>query len=163
MTASLRRIWHSRAPRERVAVAVLAAIVAMACYFWLLHSADRARSQLRASVATLRTQAALLDQQASEHQRLRTAAPPPASPTDLRTLVQARIDAAFPSGALTRIESQDADRVRVALGAVSFADWLAWVAALQAQQVRIETARVEALAAPGMVSATATLARSGAP
>jgi type II secretory pathway component PulM len=45
---------------------------------------------------------------------------------------------------------------------VSFVDWLAWLATLQAQQVRVEAARVEALAAPGMVSVTATLTRGGA-
>jgi len=36
------------------------------------------------------------------------------------------------------------------------------VAALQAQRVSLETARVEALSAPGMVSATATLSRAKA-
>jgi type II secretory pathway component PulM len=45
---------------------------------------------------------------------------------------------------------------------VSFADWLAWLATLQSQQVRVEAARVEALATPGMVSVTATLTRGGA-
>jgi type II secretory pathway component PulM len=46
---------------------------------------------------------------------------------------------------------------------VSFADWLGWIAALQGRQVRLETARVEALTAPGMVGATATLTRAGVP
>jgi len=53
--------------------------------------------------------------------------------------------------------------VRVTLGAVSFAHWLDWIAALQSQNVRLESARVEALSAPGMVSATATLTRARAP
>ena len=52
--------------------------------------------------------------------------------------------------------------MRLAFGAVSFADWLGWVAALQAQQLRLESARVEALSAPGMVSVTATLGRARA-
>jgi len=163
MNAALRKIWQSRAPRERMVIALLAAVLVAASYLWLLHSADRARGQLRTSVATLRTQAVLLDQQAAEHERLRASAPPPASTTDLRTVVQARIDAALLSSALTRIDAPDTDHVKVAFGAVAFADWLAWLAALQAQQVRLETARVEALAAPGMVSATATLTRSSAP
>jgi general secretion pathway protein M len=47
----------------------------------------------------------------------------------------------------------------VVFGAVPFADWLGWVAALQAQNVSLDAARVEALAAPGMVSVTATLGR----
>jgi general secretion pathway protein M len=160
--AALRKAWESRAPRERVMIAVLAAVLGAASYLLVVVSADRARGQLRTSVATLRTQAAALDQQAAEHERLRATAAPPASPTDLRSLVQARADAARLSGAQTRIDAPDADHVLIAFGAVSFADWLGWIAALQAQQVRVEAARVEALAAPGMVSATATLTRARA-
>lgn len=160
MKAALRKLWQSRAPRERIVIAALAAVLGAASYLWLLHSADRARAQLRASVATLRTQAALLEQQAAEHQRLRATPAPAASQTDLRTLVQAAADAARLSGALTRIDAPDADHVRVAFGAVSFADWLGWIAALQGQHVRLEAARIEALAAPGLVSVTATFARS---
>lgn len=162
MKTALRRVWESRAPRERMVIAVLAAVLGVASYVLLLHSADRGRGQLRTSVAALRTQSALLDQQAAEHERLRATPAPPDSPTDLRALVQARIDAARLSGALTRIDAPDADHVHVAFGAVSFADWLGWTAALQAQQVRLEAARVEALSAPGMVSATATLTRARA-
>jgi len=158
MKAALRRLWESRAPRERVVIAALAALLGAASYLLVLHSADRGRGQLRTSVATLRTQTALLDLQAAEHQRLRAAPAPAASPADLRTLVQSRADAArLP---LTRIDAPDADHVRVTLGAVAFADWLGLVAALQAQHVRLETARIEALAAPGLVSVTATFTRS---
>ena len=160
MKAALRRLWQSRAPRERMVIAVLAAVLGAVLYLWLLHSADRARGQLRASVATLRTQAALLEQQAAEFRRLQAMPAPAASQTDLRTLVQAGADAARLSGALTRIDAPDADHVRVAFGAVSFADWLGWIAALQGQHVRLEAARIEALAAPGLVSVTATFARS---
>ena len=85
---------------------------------------------------------------------------PAASPTDLRALVQAQADAERLSGTLTRIDAPDADRVRIAFGAVSFADWLGWNAALQGQHVRLEAARIEALAAPGLVSITATFARA---
>jgi general secretion pathway protein M len=158
MKTALRKLWLSRAPRERVVIAVLAAIVGIASYALLVHSADRGRSQLRASIATLRTQAVLLDQQAAEHQRLRAAPAPAASAADLRGVVQGRADAA--RLALTRIDAADAEHVRVTLGAVAFADWLALVIALQAQHVRLEAARLEALAAPGLVSVNATFARS---
>jgi general secretion pathway protein M len=161
--AALRKAWESRAPRERMAIAVLTAVLCAVSYLWLLYSADRARGQLRASVAALRTKAALLDQQAAEHERLRAAPASAAAAGDLRALVQARTDAVRLSGALTRIDAPDADHLQVAFGAVSFAEWLGWIAALQAQQVRLEAARVEALSTPGMVSATATLARAGAP
>jgi type II secretory pathway component PulM len=61
------------------------------------------------------------------------------------------------------MDAPDPDHVHVAFGAVSFADWLGWIAALQAQHVRLEAARIEGLSAPGMVSATATLTRARAP
>ena len=160
MRAELKKAWESRSPLERTVIAVLAAVLGIAFYILLLQSAERGRTQLRTSVAALRTQAVLLDRQAAEHQLLRATPVPPASPTDLRMLVQARIDAARLSGALTRIEALDADHVQVVFGALPFADWLGWIAALQAQHVSLEAARVEALAAPGMVSVTATLSRA---
>ena len=161
MRAALRKAWKARSPRERMVVAALAAVLGAACYLLLLQSAERGRGQLRTSVAALRTQAALLEQQAAEHQLLRATPATPASATDLRALVQARADAARLSG-MTRIEAPDADHVQVVFGAVPFADWLGWVAALQAQHVSLEAARIEALSAPGMVSATATLSRAKA-
>jgi general secretion pathway protein M len=160
--AALRKAWGSRSPLERTVIAVLAAVVVAASYVVLLQSAERGRGQLRTSVAALRTQAALLERQAAEHQLLRAAPAAPASATDLRALVQARAEAARLSGSLTRIDVSDADHVQVAFGAVPFADWLGWVAALQAQHVSLEAARVEALSAPGMVSVTATLSRAKA-
>ena len=158
MRTALKKAWESRPPLERMVVAALAALLAIAGYVLLVQSAERARAQLRTSVAALRTQAVLLDRQAAEHQLLRAAPAAPASPTDLRTLVQARADAARLSG-LTRMETLDADHVQVVFGAVSFAEWRGWIAALQAQNVSLDAARVEALAAPGMVSVTATLGR----
>jgi len=158
--AALKKAWASRSPRERVVVAALAAVVGAACYMVLLQSAERGRGQLRTSVAALRTQAVLLEQQAAEHRLLRATPATPASSTDLRALVQARADAARLS--MTRIEALDVDHVQVAFGAIPFADWLGWVAALQAQHVSLEAARVEALSASGMVSATATLSRAKA-
>lgn len=162
MNVRLRAAWESRAPHERVVLAVLAAVLCSALYLWALTATDRARRQLSASVSALRTQAVLLDQQAAEHQRLRAIAAPADSQTDLRTLVLARTEAARLSGALARVDAPDADHVQVTFGGVSFAEWLGWIAALQAQHVRLESARVEALSAPGMVSVTATLTRTRA-
>jgi general secretion pathway protein M len=154
----LRKAWASRAPRERVVIAALAVVLGAAALLSVLQAAERGRTQLQNSVPALRAQAALLDQQAAEHQRLRATPAPTASPGDLRSLIQARADAArLP---LTRIDAADADHVQITLGAVAFADWLGWIAGLQAQHVRVESARIEALAAPGLVSINATLARS---
>jgi len=160
MKTKLRTLWLSRAPRERVVFAVLAVLAGVASYVWLVQAADRAHTRLRASVPALRAQAARLERQAGDLERLRSAPPAAASKTDLRTLVQAQAGAAGLSRALVRIDAPDANQVVVVFGAVAFADWLNWVAGLTAQQVRLDVCRVEALSTPGLVSVTATLVRS---
>ncbi len=160
MNAKLRSLWQSRAPRERVVIAVLAVLAGAASYAWLVQSADRAHTRLRVSVPALRAQAARLDQQAGELERLRAAPPPSVSQTDLRALVQAQAGAAGLSHALVRIDAPDPSQVVVVFGAVGFADWLNWIAGLTAQQVRLDACRIEALSTPGLVSVTATLVRN---
>jgi type II secretory pathway component PulM len=125
-----------------------------------VQSAGQARVQLRTSVTTLREQAARLDQQALEYSRLRVAPAATASPTDLRTLVQARVGDAGLTRALVRIDAPDADQVVVVFGAVAFVDWLNWIAGLKSQHVRLDACRIEALSTAGLVSVTATLVRA---
>ena len=74
-------------------------------------------------------------------------------------LVQAQAGSAELSRALVSAEAVDANLVKVVFGAVAFADWLEWVAGLEAQHIHLDACRIEALAAPGMVSIAATLAR----
>jgi general secretion pathway protein M len=163
MKTALRGAWESRMPLERAIIAALAVMLGAALYVWLVQAAGSARAQLRASVTTLRAQAARLDQQALEYGRMRAAPAVAVSPTDLRTLVQTRAGDAGLSRALTRIDAPDANQVTVVFGALPFAEWLAWLAGLQAQQVRLDGCRIEALSTPGMVSVTATLTRAKAP
>jgi len=160
MRARLRKLWGSRAPRERAIIAALAVILGAVAYVGFVQSAERARRQLRASVSTLRAQAALLDQHATELARLRSAPAISASQTDLRTLVQAQAGAAGVSRTLLRIDAVDADQVVVVFGAVAFADWLNWITGLKAQHVRLDACRIEALSTPGLVGVKATLVRA---
>lgn len=159
MIARFRKLWESRAPRERRFTAVLAIILGVTLYLWLVTEADRARAQLRASVPALQAQAVRLEQQASEHERLRAAPPPAASSIDLSTLVQTQVDAAGLSHTLVSIDSADDNQVRVVFSAVPFADWLDWAAAMQLQQVRFDGGRIEALPEPGMVRVTGAFIR----
>jgi general secretion pathway protein M len=162
MKQKLLKIWESRSPRDRVIILVLAAVVGAALYLWLTQSAYRARAQLGTSLTTLRAQAAGLNQDATELERVRGLPAPPASKTDLRTLVQARAESAGLARALVRIDAPDANQVQVVFGAVAFAEWLAWVASLQAEHIRLDTGRIEALTTPGMVGVTATFTRAKA-
>jgi type II secretory pathway component PulM len=160
MRTRLRQLWQGRAPRERAVIAVLAALLGVVLYLWLLQSVGRSRDHLVASVATLRSAAASLELQALELERLRAAPGLPVSRSDLVAQVQAQADAAGLGHALTRIEVRDPNQVAVTFGAVAFADWLGWVASLGAQQTRLSACRIEALAEPGMVGVTATLQRA---
>jgi general secretion pathway protein M len=160
MKARLRKLWESRSPRDRVMIAVLAAVVGAALYLSLVQLAYRARSQLGSSVSVLRAQTLRLDSDANELARARAAPVAPAPQTDLRTQVQAQAGAAGLARALLRIDARDADQVQVVFGSVVFADWLALVATLQAQHIRLDTCRIEALTTPGLVSITATFARA---
>lgn len=160
MKARLRRLWESRAPRERAIIAALAVVLGVLLYIAFVQTAWRARVQLRAGVTTLRAQAAALEQHAAEIERLRAAPAAAASHTDLRTLVQAQADAAGLSRALVRIDAPDADQVVVVFGAVAYADWNNWIVGLKAQHIRVDAGRIEALSTPGLVSVTATLMRA---
>jgi general secretion pathway protein M len=160
MRARLRKLWESRSPRDRVLIAILAAVVTVALYLLLVQSAQRARTQLGASLSVLRAQAIRLDRDAAELERVRAMPVPPAAQTDLRTLIQARADSAGLARALLRIDAPDANQVQVVFGAVAFAEWLAWVSGLQAERIRLDTSRIEALTTPGMVGVTATFTRA---
>lgn len=162
MRAWLRKLRESRSPRDRALIGVLAALVAVVLYLWLVQSASRVRIQLGASATVLRAQAGRLEQDATELERLRAAPVPVASAGDLRTLVQARAEAAGLARALVRIDAAEADQVRVVFGAVDFSEWLNWVASLQAEHIRMASGRIEALATPGMVGVSATFTRARA-
>ena len=160
MKARLRKLWESRSPRDRVMIVVLSAVVGALLYLSLVRAAYQARTQLGRSVSELRAQSLRLDADANELVRARSAPAAPAPQSDLRTQVRAQAGAAGLAGALLRIDARDADQAQVVFGSVAFADWLAWVATLQAQRIRLDTARIEALSTPGLVSVTATFARA---
>ena len=160
MKNHLHNLWHSRTSGEKAVMAIAMAVVAVLLYSWLVVSATQARSRLENRVTSLRARAIQLEQQSAEYARLHTTAAPTVAQIDLRSLVQSQTDAAGLSHALLKIDVQDAHRVQVAFGATSFAAWLDWVQTLQSQQVRIEACRMEALSTTGLVSITATLARS---
>ena len=166
MTAQFRALqlwcnqyWLARAPRERVLIAVSTALLVGGLSLWLVQAVDRSRAELLTSVPALRARADLLERQAVEFERLRAAPAMTVSQGDLRALLQAQARSAELSRALVSAEAVDANLVKVVFGAIAFADWLEWVAGLEAQHIHLDACRIEALAAPGMVSIAATLSR----
>ena len=155
-------VWQARPRGERLLIATSAAVLAIGLCLWLVYAVDRSRMELRATVVpVLRERAGLLERQAAEYQRLRAMPAATVSPTDIRALVQAQAGAAGLSKALQSVEAAGADQVKIVFGAILFADWLNWVQNLESQHIHLEACRIEALAAPGLVSVAATLARPG--
>lgn len=159
MRAWLHKTWQSRTPRERAVLVALGVVLTAAVLVSIVRMATHARNRLRPSVTALQGQLARLDQEASEIERLRASPQVAASKSGLRALVQAQLGAEL-SRALVRIDVRDPDDVEVVFGAVAFSDWLKWIAALKAQNVRVASSRIEALTSPGLVSVTATLVRA---
>lgn len=154
--------WQARDARERLVIAALLLVIGCVLVISIGLTVQRSRAVLRADIVPeLRERAAQVERQAAEYERLRTAPKVTPSQTDLRALVQAQAGAAGLTRALQNIEAADADHAKVVFGAVAFADWLTWVVSLEAQQVRVESCRIEALSTPGAVSVTATLVRPG--
>lgn len=163
MRARLRKLWESRSPRERLVIAILGVVMGVALYVWMVQAASQARARLGSSLPDLRAQASRFDSDATELERVRAARVPPAAQTDLRSQVQAQAAAAGLAGTLVRIDASGANQAQVVFGSVPFADWLAWVAALQAQHIRMSTARIEVLSTPGLVGVTASFTRPTPP
>lgn len=155
----LRKLWELRAPRERRVLAVLLVVTGAVLYLWLLSSAQYARTRLHASLEQLRIDAAHVDQGAAEIERLRAMRPPALPQGELRTLLQAQLTSSGLTSSLVSLQAVDPAQVKIVLGAVSFADWLACVDQLRLQQVQLAETQVTALPAPGMVGVTATFVR----
>jgi type II secretory pathway component PulM len=151
-----------RSPRERMAVTLGAgAAILLAGYgwLWLPLAADTAR--LRASLPQLRALAAQLEADAAEAKRLAAAAAPrAASATDsLAAGVEQNIAAAGLKDKV-RVMALDASRAQLDTEDANFNDWIALLAAVQqARNSKVDSARVEPLAASTQVHARAVLSR----
>lgn len=163
MTAALRARWQSRSPRERQAWLGALLLTTGVLYVVLVGSALQSLEPLRRDVESLRADMTRMNRQASELAQLRSV-PPPAAPTgELRARVQSSLNGSPLSTSVARLESPDLEQVVVVFNAVAFSDWLPWLEGLAAQQIRLESCRIEALPASGTVSITATLVRAGPP
>jgi general secretion pathway protein M len=151
-----------RSPRERMAItlgATAALLLAGYGWLWLPLAAETAR--LRASVPQLRAQAAQLEADAAEAKRLAAAPKPQAAPAvdSLAAGIEQSILAAGLKDKV-RVQPLDAARAQLDTENANFNDWVALLAAVQqARNARVESARVEPLAASTQVHARAVLSR----
>lgn len=160
-----KRYWDGRAARERQAI-VLAALVLspLLAYFLLWQPAHTAGAKLRASVPAMRAQAAHLHEQATEVEMLRhRPAPAVLDAVALKTAIEESAVRHQLREAITSLDAQEPNAVRITLAAVSFEQWLRWLRDLQQEQhIRAASAGIAALPQTGMVKISATLSNGGA-
>ena len=146
--------WQSRPPRERTVLAtgaVIVAVLLIAFLAWL--PLERARTRLAAELPRLRASVVALERDAVEARRLRAITPLPAASPSSTAMPRE-----LPGAQLT---TADEKHLRLRGDDVAFTALLEWLGAAQSTNgLRVESARIEALASPGRVRADLTLARS---
>lgn len=149
--------WENRSARERRVIVSLAVLAALVILFTLWLQAERTRERLAGQLPQLRASLAALERDAQEVKRLRAMpAPAPAAATPLASLAT---NAGGVPGA--QVSVIDERRVRLTGTDLSFAALLEWLGNARATHgMRVESARLEALPAPGRVRAELVLARS---
>jgi general secretion pathway protein M len=158
---SLAGLWQSRPARERSAVTaglVVLAIMLVIALVWL--PLERTRVRLAAELPRLRASVIALARDADEAKRVRALpATIPANTAPLAPLMAANAWGRELPG--VQLSVPDDKHVRLVGSDVGFTALLDWLANAQAAHgLRVESARIEALPAPGRVRAELTLARS---
>lgn len=153
--------WRSRPPRERSALTaglVVIGVMLVVALVWL--PLERARQRLGAELPRLRASVASLEAQGAEVKKLRaTLSTIPPNPSPLAPLMAANAWARELPG--VQLAVPDEKHVRLKAADVTFTALLDWLTNAQAAHgLRVESARIEALDAPGHVRADLTLARS---
>jgi len=149
--------WNARSRSERRTLALAAGVVAIllvVALVWL--PLERARTRLSAELPRLRASIDALQRDADEVKRLRALPAAGATPSPLATL-------ATNGGGLagSQMVVLDDKRVRLTGADVSFAALLEWLRNAQAPHgMRVDSARLDALPAPGRVRAEMVLSRS---
>ena len=159
------RYWASRTARERQALALATWVLLPLIAYWLLwQPAHTARKKLHATVPIMRVQAERLRDQTTEVARLRHA-PHPAvlNASTLKSTIEAAAIAHQLRDAISTLDMQEPNAVRITFAAISFEQWLDWLRELQQEQhIRVESVGVAALPQVGMVKVSATLTNGGA-
>jgi general secretion pathway protein M len=159
-----KRYWDSRPAREQKVLKLAAWISApVLVYFVLWLPAHNAVQKLRVSVPVMHMEAERLRNQAGEVEMLRHR-PKPAL-LDAVALKSTIEDSALRHNlreAISTLDLQQPNAVRIAFASVSFEQWLRWLRALQQEQhIRADSVSVASLPQVGMVKISATLINGG--
>jgi len=159
-----KRNWETRSEQERKVLKFAAwAMLPFAVYLLMWQPARSAVQKLHASVPAMYMEAERLRAQASEVELLRHR-PKPAL-LDAVALKAALEESAVRHNlreAISTLDLQQPNAVRISLASVSFEQWLRWLRALQQEQhIRADSVSVAMLPQSGMVKINATLINGG--
>lgn len=152
-------VWDGLSAQERKLVTALAVIVgAFLLYLILWAPMQRELARLRVSVPQDRAKLIVMRAQAAQAQQLR--AKQPAAGTRGGGLLSTIEQSAGTRGlrqSVARIEPEGETGARVFFDEVSFNELVAWLADLQSQGIRVESATVQRRPAAGIVNARVLL------
>lgn len=152
--------WAARpAPERRTIVIAATLLLPIVYYFLLWQPAHRAVAKLQGTLPALQAQAAKLHDQATEVDALRHR--PQLAALDAAALKSSIEDSALRHQlrpALTALDAQEPNGVRITCDSISFAAWLVWLRGLQQEQhIRADSVSISPLPQAGMVKISATL------
>lgn len=154
----IRQFWQRLSAREQTIVGGgtgLLVIILLVFYVW--QPLEKERTRLRASLPGIRAEAQQMRVDALAVPKLKSTAKPAALAGGLKEIVE---QAASTHGLqVSQANPEGNGKLSMSLAAVPFDAWVKWLATLQAQQVRLDTCRVEALPQSGMVKVQAVLSR----
>ena len=153
--------WRARPERERSFLGAGALVIGVMLYVGLVWvPLERLRTRLAADLPALRASIVSLERDAAEAKRLRsTPSSIPQNRVPLASLMAANAWAKELPG--VQVTIPDDRHVKLAGADMPFTALLDWIATAQAAHgLRVESARIDALAAPGRVRAELNLARN---
>ena len=154
--SALAAFLRDRRAGERMAIFIVGGIAVAAlviAFAWL--PLERSRQRLREQLPALRASVQTLERQAEEAKRLKSF--PPHSATAGEPLTATIAAKPLPGAQVAVV---DAKTLAITASDVGFAALLDWLSAMQGTQaLRVESARIDALATPGRVRADLRLSK----
>lgn len=160
MTGRIKAYWAERSLREQWMLGIMFALLgATILWFGIIAPLDRAQRSSRDALHEATDRNAAIRAAVRQLKALpRQTASGPASPID-QFIGQSAGDAGL---TLERAQAQGNDRIDIAIASVRPTALFSWIAALEAQGVRVETLTVRPSGTAGSLSLQAILVRGGA-
>ena len=159
-----KRFWDLRSVQEQRFLKWLGwGLLPLLVYFVLWQPAHSGVAKLQAKVPLMNMQAEKLRNQSEEVEMLRHR-PKPAmlDAVAMKSTVEESASRHHVRDAISTMDLQQPNAVRISLIAVSFEQWLRWMNALQQEQhIRADSVSVSMLPQSGMVKINATLINGG--